>query len=140
MALRLEIVTPEGIVWSDDVKSVVLPTIDGEMGILAGHIPLITKLNAGDLRVEMLNGKTEFLAVDIGFARCMADTVSVLTEAAIKFEDLDDAKIKASKEAAIAALAESHKNKSNASPEEIERLEAVLRFAIVQELAKSKRK
>ncbi len=141
MPLSLHIITPDGVVWkSDSVKSVTLPARGGEVGILEGHIPLITIIDAGDVRVENTDGSIEDVAVDKGYARCMADKVAILTEAAVKFEDIDLDAIKSAKEKAEAALEKARRESGKADPEEIERLEAIMRFSIAQELAKAKRK
>ena len=82
MALTLEIVTPEARVYSDTIDTVVIPTVDGEIGILPGHIPLLTQVEHGELRVT--KGTTiSFLAVGGGFAQVSGDKISVLAEHAI---------------------------------------------------------
>ena len=89
MPLSLEIVTPDGVAWHDaDVDSVTLPAKDGEIDILPGHVPLITILNAGMVEVSQ-KGHRQDLAIDRGYARCMGDVISVLTEAAIEVEHID---------------------------------------------------
>ena len=138
MALSLEIVTPEGIVWhNSNVDSVVLPASDGEIEILSGHVPLITILEAGAVGVKY-SGKEENLAIDKGYARIMGDVVSVLTEAAINVETLNINDIEKAKQDALKAVEEGKKNKI--SEEELERLQSVARFTIAQMLAKAKRK
>ena len=139
MPLYLEIVTPDGIAWkSDSVDSVTIPTRSGEVQILPGHVPLVTILEAGDLCV-FVNGKREDLAVDKGYARCIADQISILTEAAIDIKDIDESEAEKARELAIKSLEEA-KQRREIDPDEIERLEAVMRFAIAQHLVKSKRK
>jgi F-type H+-transporting ATPase subunit epsilon len=85
MPLTLEIVTPEARVYSDTIDTVVIPTVEGEVGILPGHIPLLTQVQSGELRVTK-GGETLFLAVSGGFAEVQADRVSVLAERAITEE------------------------------------------------------
>ena len=85
MPLTLEIVTPESRVYSDTIDSVVVPTVEGEIGILPGHIPLLTQVEDGELRVTK-NGQTQWLAVGGGFAQVEGDRVSVLAEHAIDEE------------------------------------------------------
>ena len=141
MSLALEIITPDGVAWtSDDVRSVTIPTRGSEICVLAGHIPFVTILDAGDLRVENAKGQIEDIAVDRGYVRCMGDKISVLAEAAIKFEDIDLDAIKSAKENAEVALEDARKKAGKLDLAEIERLESVMRFAIAQELAKAKRK
>lgn len=138
MSIALEIITPEGVAWSDkDIDSVVLPALDGEIEILPGHIPLITILNAGRIGIKR-GGNEEDLAIDKGYARCMGDVISVLTEAAIEVEDIDYAAVEDAKNEALKAI-EQAKLKKNLDEVEIERLEAIARFSIAQLLAKGKR-
>ncbi len=135
MALKLEIVTPQEMVYSEDVDSVTLPTTTGEIGILPGHIPLITEVKAGELGV-VKEGQLDLLAVDNGFAEIYGDTVSVLTEAAIDIEDIDLASAEAAQRRAEEALRKA--KEENLDPDEVEALEAKIRFALVQQMAKKK--
>ena len=82
MPLTLEIVTPEARVYSETVDSVNIPTVDGEVGILPGHIPLVTQVDHGELRVTK-GTTTQFLAVGGGFAQVSGDKVSILADSAI---------------------------------------------------------
>jgi len=138
MPLTLEIVTPENRVYNETVESVVLPTVEGDVGILPGHLPLLTMLEAGELQA-VREGKTEYLAVDKGFARLQGDKISVLTEAAIDVQQIDLSKVQEARERAEAALKEAREN-PQIDPAEIEKLEQVTRFAIAQSLAKSRKR
>jgi len=127
MALTLEIVTPEARVYSDTVDTVVIPTVEGEIGILPGHIPLLTHVGAGELRV-LKNGKTELLAVGNGFAEIDGDKVSILAESAIAEEKIDvDAAEKAMQRAQ-----EALRGRDSLDAAEVERFESIVRSAIVQ--------
>ena len=127
MALTLEIVTPEARVYSDTVDTVVIPTVEGEIGILYGHIPLLTQVGAGELRVQK-GTKTELLAVGNGFAEIDGDKVSILAESAITEEKIDvDAAEKAMQRAQ-----EALRNKDSLDVAEVERLESIVRSAVVQ--------
>ena len=137
MTLKLEIVTPEEKVYSEDVDTVVLPTTTGEIGILPGHIPLITEIKEGELGVIRM-GQLDLLAVDQGFAEIYGDTVSVITEAAIDIEDIDLDSAEAAQRRAEEALRKA--KEENLHPDEVEALEAKIRFALVQQLAKKKGK
>jgi F-type H+-transporting ATPase subunit epsilon len=134
MALTLEIVTPEARVYSDRIDTVVIPTLDGEIGILPGHIPLLTQVTAGELRVTK-GGQTEFLAVGNGFAEVQGDKVSVLAESAITEDKIDPNAVEEARRRAEAAL----KDKS-LDPGEVERLEGVVRFAVAQLGLKARRR
>ena len=87
--LHLEIVTPEQKIYSDDVDSVVIPGVEGELGVLPQHVPLMTQLLPGELRV--LKGAEELrLAVGEGFVEIGADKVAVLTDMAVKESEIDE--------------------------------------------------
>lgn len=137
--LTLEIVTPEKRVYESTVDSVVLPTREGEVGVLAGHIPLISILEPGELQIHK-EGKDEFLAVDKGYVQVVADKVSVLTEAAIDVEDIDLDRVAEARKRAEDALENAKKNIDDIDPSELDKLESQVRFAIAQEFAKSKRR
>lgn len=138
MSLTLEIVTPVGVVYrKGELDAVTLPASDGEIQILPGHIPLITILDAGAV-LAISGGSEESIAVDTGYARCIADTVSVLTESAIDVQRFDEDEMQKAREAAEKALEEA-KN-ANVDSDEIERLESRARVAIAGLLAKSRRK
>ncbi len=138
MSLLLEIVTPEARVYSQTVASVVLPAVEGDMGILPGHIPVLTALNAGELEVVEENGGREFLAIDRGFAEVLGDKVSVLTEGAINVEEIDLGAVEAAQARAEKALAEARE--LGIDPEVIEQLETQARFAVIQKLARERRR
>jgi F-type H+-transporting ATPase subunit epsilon len=87
--LHLEIVTPEQKVYSDDVDSVVIPGVEGELGVLPQHVPLMTQLLPGELRV-IKGGEELRLAVGEGFVEISADKVAVLTDMAIKESEIDE--------------------------------------------------
>ncbi len=129
--LTLKIVTPEGEVYQDSVESVVMPTTSGEVGILPGHIPLITAIQAGEISVSK-DGKTEQLAVSKGFAQCDGDKVSILAEEAITAAEIDISAVEAAESRAQEAL----KNSSAMSSEEIDMLETTVQYASIQRILK----
>ncbi|MBN2068975.1 MAG: ATP synthase F1 subunit epsilon [Opitutales bacterium] len=137
MALLLEIVTPEKKVYCETVDSVVLPTSSGQIDVLPGHIPLMTLLEAGELMVTR-NGTTDALAVDRGFAQVQGDKISVLTEAAINIQEIDAGAAEDARRRAEEALAQAEARKED--PEILEELETKARFAIVQQLAKERKR
>ncbi|HEX3728245.1 MAG TPA: ATP synthase F1 subunit epsilon [Opitutaceae bacterium] len=127
MPLALEIVTPEARVYADTIDSVVIPTVEGEIGVLPGHIPLLTQVGRGALRVTK-GGSIELLAVAGGFAQIAGDKVSVLAENAIQEEKIDEG----AAEAAMKRAEDDLKARETLPPAEIERLESVVRFAVAQ--------
>ncbi len=136
MPLQLEIVTPEEKVYDESVDSVTLPTVEGEVGILPGHIPLLASLRPGEIHLTS-GGTTENLAIDKGFAQILGDKVSVLTEGAINVEQIDLSAITDARVRAEQALADAEKK--GMDPAEVERLEAIVRFSIAQRLSKQRR-
>ena len=89
--LKLEIVTPSAVVYSEDVSLVALPGRQGDMGIYPNHVPLMTKVAAGEVEVTR-DGQKELLAVGDGFAEVTGDRVSILTDMAALEADIDEAK------------------------------------------------
>jgi F-type H+-transporting ATPase subunit epsilon len=136
--LLLEIVTPEDTVYSSQVNQVVLPSTEGEMGILPGHIPVLTTLKAGELAVTNEDGKGEMLAIGRGFAQVLGDKVSVVTEGAINIDEIDLSAVKEAQERAEKALADAVKQ--GMDPAEVEQLETVVRFSVAQRMAKERRR
>ena len=137
MPLLLEIVTPDAKVYSETVDEVGLPTTEGRVHILPQHIPIIAKLDAGEILVR--RGKEdEMLAVGSGFIEVYGDKVSILTDQAINVEEIDDSEIEEAVRRAQEALEEG--KKSNLEAAEIDRLEAQTRFALAQQIARGKRR
>jgi F-type H+-transporting ATPase subunit epsilon len=87
--IRLEIVTPEAKSFSDDVDSVVIPGVEGEIGVLPMHAPLMTLLQPGELRV-VKGGEETRLAVGEGFVEITQEKIAVLTDMAVKESDIDE--------------------------------------------------
>jgi F-type H+-transporting ATPase subunit epsilon len=135
MLLTLEIVTPEDRVYSDTVDTVVIPTVEGEIGILPGHIPLLTQVADGELRVTK-DGETKGLIVGGGFAQVDGDRVKVLAEFAIHEAQIDENTVAKAMQRAEEAL----KGKHMLDPAEIERLEGLLRFSVAQLSVKRRRR
>ena len=79
-ALHVEVVTPDGEVYSEEVAMVVLPGIDGELGILARHQPLVTLLGVGETRIRALDDTWEYIATGIGYAQVLFDKVLVVAD------------------------------------------------------------
>ena len=103
--LRLEIVTPEAKTYSEDVEMVTLPGVEGEMGIYPMHVPLMTQMVAGELAVRK-DGREYFLAVGEGFVEITADKVAIMTDMAIRAEQIDEAKADEARKRAEARLAQ----------------------------------
>lgn len=90
--LKLEIISPKEKVFSTEAKEVVLPTESGEIGLLTGHIPLITQLKLGALKV-INESSQEVFAIKGGYAQLVSDKISILTDEAIASSDLEASEI-----------------------------------------------
>jgi len=95
--MKLELVTPTGIKRSEDIYEVTLPTQDGEIGVLPGHEPLVTLLEAGLMMVRYKKSDKEMepLAVSRGIAEITGDTVRILADEAEDSTDIVEAEVKA---------------------------------------------
>lgn len=103
----LDIVTAERAVYSDDVDMVIAPGVEGELGILPHHAPLMTTLQPGELRVKK-GGEEIALAVSGGFLEVRPDRVVILADAAERAEEIDVARAEEAKQGAQKRLAERH--------------------------------
>ena len=103
--IRLEIVTPETKTFSEDVDMVTLTGVEGEMGILPQHMPLMTQLVAGEI-IARKGAETIFLAVGDGFVQVTGERVAILTDMAILAENIDEAAAEQARQKAEARLAE----------------------------------
>jgi len=112
--LKLEIVTPEAKIYSEDVDMVTLPGIEGEMGIYPMHVPLMTQVKSGELVVKK-DGVDHFLAIGEGFVEITGERVAVLTDMAIKADDIDEMKAEEARKRAEARLAEKLTDEEQAS-------------------------
>lgn len=81
--LHLEIVTPDGLIFSNDVKMVVLPGQEGEFGVLPGHASLVSLLKIGLVDIENLDGSHDLVAIDWGYAEVSEGKVDILVEGAV---------------------------------------------------------
>src|SRR5438093_4843428 len=105
--LKLEIVTPETKICSEDGDMVTLPGSEGELGVYPRHVPLLTTLKPGELRV-LKDGRETAMAIGEGFVEIKADAVSVLTDMALESAQIDLAAAEAAVERARAAMKEDH--------------------------------
>ena len=106
MSFSLEIVTPERLTWSGEATALVLPTVDGEIGILPKNEPYVTVLGLGEGRITLKDGSVELLAIIGGFVQVRPDRVLVLAESADLAADLDVEAIEKAKAVAEQALAQ----------------------------------
>ena len=125
--LRLEIVTPDAKTFDDDVEMVVLPGVEGEMGIYPMHAPLMTQIQPGELRLYK-DGRETAMVVGDGFAQITQTHVSVLTDLAIEESNIDVHAVETAIERAEASMRE----RQLLNDEEIATVEASLEKSLVQ--------
>jgi F-type H+-transporting ATPase subunit epsilon len=123
--LKLEIVTPEGTVYSEEVEMVTLPGVDGQMGIYPHHVPLMTQMVPGEIGVRKA-AQDYYLAVGEGLIEITGDQVAVLTDMAMASEKIDEAKVEEARQRAEARLHE------KLSDEEVASVNASLARSLAQ--------
>jgi F-type H+-transporting ATPase subunit epsilon len=131
--LRLEIVTPAGTVYSEDVEMVTLPSIAGQMGILPRHVPLIAQMVPGEMIVRK-DGRDVFVATGEGLIEVTGNRVAILTDVAIAADRIDEAKAEEARQRAEARLRE------KLSDEELAAVNASLTRSLVQLRVKRRRR
>jgi F-type H+-transporting ATPase subunit epsilon len=123
--IRLEIVTPEARVYSDDVEMVTLPGVEGQMGVLPQHVRLITQLVPGELIVRK-GGHDDFMAVGEGLVEANNERVSIVTNMAVAVDKIDEAAAEEARQRAAARLRE------KISSEEVASVNASLARSLAQ--------
>ena len=122
---KLEIVTPEALVYSEDVDIVTLPCVEGRLGILPHHIRLMTQLVPGEMTIRK-SGHVEFMAVGEGLIEVTGSSVSVVTTMAVAADKIDEAAVEEARQRAVARLRE------KISSEEVASVNASLARSLVQ--------
>jgi len=112
--LKLEIVTPEAMIYSEDVDMVTLPGVEGEMGVLPQHIPLMTQVVHGEIVVRR-GGQDHYLAIGEGFVEITGERVAILTDMAMKADDIDEARAEEARKRAESRLAEKLSDEESAA-------------------------
>ena len=132
MTLRLEVVSPDGRVFTDDVDSVVVPGIEGELGILPHHTPLVTALGTGELRIRR-SGTVQFMLISGGFVEVRPEKVVVMAFVAEHSDEIDAAAAAEARKAAEADLEAVH------DPVDLARVRAALQTALMRERIATRR-
>ncbi|MCL9820254.1 ATP synthase F1 subunit epsilon [Helicobacter sp. 14348-15] len=109
--LKLDIVTPEGKIFSNNVKSVTLPGSEGEFGVLPGHVGIVTTLDSGVIEIEKQDGKKEIVAINWGYAKVDERSVDILAEGAVDINGDSESEIAQAIASAKKLLEESSDNK-----------------------------
>ena len=124
--LHLEIVTPQGQIFNDDVSSVVLPGSEGEFGVLPNHASLISLLKAGIIDIEDKHKKHDVVAINWGYAKIDEGKVVILADGAVYVSGDSESELANSLEAAR-NLIESMSSDTNAFAATISKMENVVR-------------
>jgi F-type H+-transporting ATPase subunit epsilon len=103
-AFQVDVVSAEEKIFSGQAKFVALPGESGELGILPGHTPLITRIKPGSVRIELADGGQEFVFVAGGILEVQPHYVTVLSDTAIRGKDLDESRAEAAREVAQEAI------------------------------------
>jgi len=102
--IKLEVVTPEKSIVSEEAQIVMAPGAEGEFGVLIGHTPFLTTLKTGTVHYKAADGKEKFVFVSGGFAEALPDKVTVLAESAERRRDINVDRAKAAMERAQSRL------------------------------------
>src|SRR6516165_4339961 len=131
--LKLEIVTPEATVYSQQVEYVILQGVEGQMTVLPQHTRLMTQLVPGEMVVRR-DGQDEFLAIGEGLIQVTGDSIAVLTDMAVAAANIDEAKVEEARQRAAARLRE------KLSAEEVASVNASLARSLAQLQVKRRRR
>ena len=131
--LKLQIVTPEGVVYSDDVEMVGLRSVEGQIGILPHHIRMMTQMLPGEMMVRK-DGRDQFLAVGEGMVEVTSDAIAIATDMAIEVDSINEAKAEEARQRAEARL------RDKISDEEVASVNASLARSLAQLHVKRRRR
>ena len=131
--LKLEIVTPEAVIVSEDVQMVTMTAVDGQIGVLPAHVPLLTQVVPGEIIVRTA-GRDSFLAVGEGLVQITGDAVVILTDMAVPAENIDEARAEEARQRAAARL------RDKISDEEVATVNASLARSLAQLQVKRRRR
>jgi len=123
--MMLEIVTPDATVFSEKVKMVTLQTLEGQLGVLPLHVPLLTQMIPGEMIVRQ-DGHDQFLAVGEGLALITGTRVAIITDMAVAADSIDEAKAEEARQRAAARL------RDKISDEEVASVNASLARSLAQ--------
>jgi F-type H+-transporting ATPase subunit epsilon len=131
--LKLEIITPDAVVYSEDVHLVTLPAIEGQIGVYPNHIPLLTQIVPGEIIVRK-DGQDSYLAVGEGVVQITGDRIAIATDMAIHADHIDEAAVEEARKRAAARL------QDKLSDEEVASVNAALARSLAQLHVKRRRR
>jgi F-type H+-transporting ATPase subunit epsilon len=133
MPLQLEIVTPERRAFTDEVDMVIVPGIEGQLGILPHHTRLISALGTGELRIKQA-GTEQIMLISGGFVEVRPDKVVIMADVAEHSDEIDEAKAVEARRAAEAEL------EQTSEPADLARVRAALQTALMRERIATRRR
>jgi F-type H+-transporting ATPase subunit epsilon len=136
--LKLEIVTAERVVYSGEVEAVIAPGVEGQLGILPHHAPLMTILQAGELVVRRGGGE-DVLAISGGFLEVRPDRVIILADSAERAEEIDIARAEAAKKRAEQRLVDRHAPGLDETKAEMALRRAMARLTVVEKVKRRRK-
>jgi F-type H+-transporting ATPase subunit epsilon len=132
--MKLEVVTPDGVAYTADAQLVTMQAADGQIGVFAHHMPLLTRILPGEILVRTGAGAEEVLAVGEGLVTVTADHVGIVTDMAIEAKNIDEAKVEEARQRALARL------RDKISDEEVATVNASLARSLAQLKVKRRRR
>jgi F-type H+-transporting ATPase subunit epsilon len=133
MPLQLEIVTPERRAFTDEVDMVVVPGVEGQLGILPHHTPLISALGTGELKIKQ-HGSEQVMLISGGFVEVRPDKVVIMADVAEHSDEIDEARAVEARRRAEAELEAAHE------PADLARIRAALQTALMRERIATRRR
>ncbi len=137
MTMHLDIVSAEKELFSGRAEIVVAPAIMGEVGIHARHTPLLTPLKPGEVRITKQGGEVEFIYVSGGMMEVQPSTVTILSDTAVRAQDLDETAALEAKQAAEAAIKDRESDMDIAEAQS-KLLEAVAQLRMIERFRKKR--
>jgi len=137
-SLKIDIVTAERIVYSAEVDAVIAPGVEGQLGILPHHAPLMTILQAGELVVRK-GGQEEIMAISGGFLEVRPDHVIVLADQAERAEEIDIARAEEARKRAEKRLADRHAEGLDTARAETALRRALVRLSVAEKIKRTRK-
>ena len=133
----VEVVTPERVVYSGDARIVVAKGVEGDLGILPNHMPMVTPLKIAPVQVKKADDSSDFIAVSGGFLEVRKDKITILAQSAELPEDIDVNRAEAAKERAERRLAETGKDDSDFKRAQLSLQRAMARLQVAKKSDRS---
>jgi len=129
--IQLEVVTPDKILVNEKVDMIIAPGVEGEFGVLAGHIPFLSSLKIGEMYFKK-GANTEYIALSGGYAEVLPEKVTILAEAAEKARDIDVDRAKRALERAQERLRQAKMEEMDYARAEAALARAMLRLKVAE--------